>query len=268
MDRGVHFYCACIRLGTGKRSAALKPYLLGISDTKTTNIIFPYAIKSVDRGAADVLVQKASGVENVLQIKAAIPDLNETNLTVITADGRFYSYLLHYEYDPAILNVKMEGAPDNKWGIFNSEATTDKISSNASRVFNKQPFIRSCKVKSYKIGLSLKGVYAAGGIIYFQLELKNNSWIDYPIRQLRLYIKDAKTAKRTASQEIEIKPAYILGNQKCIYSRSAQKLVIAVPGFTIPDKKKFLIEIQEANGGRHLQLPITNKKLTKAWLVF
>ena len=39
---------------------------LQIGYSKTTSIVFPYAIKSVDRGSEDVLVQKAKGVENIL----------------------------------------------------------------------------------------------------------------------------------------------------------------------------------------------------------
>jgi hypothetical protein len=40
--------------------------------------------------------------------------------------------------------------------------------------------------------------------------------------------------------------------------------VIIVPKFTIPDKKEFLIELFEKNGGRHLTLQIKNKHLLKA----
>lgn len=60
---------------------------LEIAFLKTTNIVFPFAIKSVDRGSKDILAQKAGGIENILQLKAAKEDFPETNLTVVTADG-------------------------------------------------------------------------------------------------------------------------------------------------------------------------------------
>lgn len=44
---------------------------LQIGYSKTTSIVFPYPIKSIDKGSADVLVQKAKGVENILLVKAA-----------------------------------------------------------------------------------------------------------------------------------------------------------------------------------------------------
>ena len=55
---------------SGFSVSIIKPYPLTIAVNKTTNLIFPYAIKSVDRGSADVLAQKAKGVENILLVKA------------------------------------------------------------------------------------------------------------------------------------------------------------------------------------------------------
>lgn len=42
-----------------------------IAYSKTTSIVFPYAIKSIDKGSPDILMQKAKGVENILLLKAA-----------------------------------------------------------------------------------------------------------------------------------------------------------------------------------------------------
>lgn len=50
--------------------SVIKPYHLAVTYNKTTNLVFPYAIKSVDRGSKDILVQKAKDVENILQVKA------------------------------------------------------------------------------------------------------------------------------------------------------------------------------------------------------
>jgi hypothetical protein len=56
---------------SGVQVKTIEPYKLNIGYSKTTNIIFPHAIISVDRGSKDVLAQKAKGVENILQVKAA-----------------------------------------------------------------------------------------------------------------------------------------------------------------------------------------------------
>lgn len=243
---------------------------ISISDIKTTNLIFPYAIKSVDRGSKDVLVQKAHDVENVLQVKAAVGGFPETNLTVMTSDGKFYSYLLNYSSQPSYINLRvaLSGPPNEYVIIFNPEGTTDKVQQAAQTVLHKRPFINSTESQKFKVRLSLKGIYIKDDILYFQIGLKNNSWIDYPIRQLRLFVRDKKKGKRTTSQEIELNPIYTLGNTKVITNRSEHTVVYAVKSFTIPPSKKLLFQMQESNGGRHLDLNIINKQIVKAWRVF
>jgi hypothetical protein len=54
----------------------IRPEPLTIAVGKTTHLIYPFAIKSVDRGSRDILVQKAKGLENILQVKAARECLN------------------------------------------------------------------------------------------------------------------------------------------------------------------------------------------------
>jgi hypothetical protein len=84
---------------------SITPQQIGIAYNKTTNIIFPYAIKSVDRGSDEILIQVAREVENILQVKAAVDFFTPTNLTVITAEGALYSFMLYSDESPAVLNV-------------------------------------------------------------------------------------------------------------------------------------------------------------------
>src|SRR3954470_10418956 len=87
------------------QTTIIEPYPLKITLNKTTNIIFPYAIKSVDRGSADVLAQKAKGVENILLVKAGRENFPQTNLSVVTADGKLYSFILDYISNPSAINL-------------------------------------------------------------------------------------------------------------------------------------------------------------------
>lgn len=250
-------------------ASLIEPYPLGITDAKTTNLIFPYAIKSMDRGSQDVLVQKAIGVENVLQLKAATPNFPETNLTVVTADGSLYSYNLYYNQQPPVINIKMERAQVSPAGlaVFTPNGTNDVVRLNAEKIFNKTATVKRRGVSDYACGLTLKGLYAQDDMLYFQLEASNTSSLDYYIKLLRFFIKDRKKSKRTASQEIEIAPVYTSGQTDVIHNRSRQTVVVAVPIFTIPDKKVFLVQMQEANGGRNIQLRIRNKDLFNARMI-
>ncbi len=243
----------------------IEPQRLYITANKTSNLVFPYAIKSIDRGSKDVLVQKASGVENILQLKAAMPDFTETNLTVVTADGAFFSYLLNYAENPAGLNLRvLPNAGLEPLAVFHEYGTTDDVGRYAKIVNVKQRCLRKVRDDHYDVAIDLKGLYIHNDVLYFQLALINNSSLPYDVQQLNLFIRDRKNSKRTASQEIELLPVYVAGDASRIPGNAAQSVTIAVPKFTIPDKKYLVIQMMEANGGRHLKLSLGNKSIVNA----
>lgn len=245
----------------------IEPFNVGISYDKTINLIFPYSIKSVDRGSADILVQKAAGIENVLQVKAAVQDFQQTNLTVITAEGALYSFSMRYQENPAFLNLKVAdlAIPSAPIVQFSPEMEYEsQLKEIAQRISTKQPFLGKEADKKNDMKITLDGIYIKEDQLYFQFTLENNSLINYDIDQFRLYIRDAKKSKRTASQEVEILPTYSYGNLKRIEGNSKQTIVLAIKKFTIPDKKYLKIELQEQNGGRGLELEVRNKTILKA----
>lgn len=245
----------------------VEPYIIGVPYDKTVNLVFPYAIKSVDRGSADIMVDKTAGIENVLRVKATVKDFQPTNLTIITAEGALYSFLLHYNVNPRLLNFKVAdlAIPSVPIVQFGPEMEYESLIREASqRISVKQGFIRNLEDKENDISLELKGIYIKADQLYFQVILRNNSLIPYDIEQFRIYIRDQKESKRTATQEVELRPIYKAGNLQRIEGKSEQTVVIALDKFTIPDKKFLKIEMMEKNGGRHLELKVKNKNLLSA----
>ena len=248
-----------------EKASVIEPYHLEITLHKTTNLVFPYAIKSVDKGSKDVLVQKANGVDNILQVKAGKKSFEETNLTVITADDKLYSYILNYTNNPTVLNIRFASIVEEQTNVFSSSAHVNeaKIQEDVKNVVEAN---KNIKVKDKKFGIKtqLDGLYINNGVMYYRLNLQNRSNINYNIEQLRFFIRDQKRSKRTAIQELEVVPLYIHGNTSVIKGHSEHVFVFAVSKFTIPDKKYLTIELLEKNGGRHLQLRAGNRTIVKA----
>ena len=101
-------------------------------------------------------------------------------------------------------------------------------------------------------------------MLFCQLEIKNRTNINYDVELLRFFVRDEERTKRTASQELEMQPFYIYGDTAVIKGQSKNTVVIALPKFTISDKKYLAIQLMEKNGGRHLQLKVHNRTLVKA----
>ena len=243
----------------------ITPDSLKIGYSKTTNIVFPFAIKSVDRGSEDVLVQKGKGFENILQIKAAKQEFVPTNLTVVTADGKLYSFLLSYDEQNPQLNLSVNTTEPLKQHVLFSSGSGNE---QELQLYSKFALYDKCRIRGekeseYGIKLHLNGIFIQNDVMYYRIVVVNHSKIKYDIDQFRFFIRDSKKVKRTASQEIEITPLHILNNYETIDEESENTFVFAVPKFTIPEKKYFAIQLMENNGGRHLTIQVKNKKLVQ-----
>jgi conjugative transposon TraN protein len=242
-----------------------------VTFNKTSSLVFPAVIKSVDRGSRDVLAQKAKGVENVLQLKAARENFPETNLTVITADGAIQQFSITYSKKPDKLIVHAEGESGNAVPshglIFKTEMTESEFADYAGQIGEAKRNVRFHRSKKHKIILSLDGVYIKENIMFYRCRIKNQSNINYDVDFLRFYVRDRAKVKRTASQEVDVEPLYIYGDDKAIKGQSSVDIVYAVEKFTIPDAKNLIIEVFEKNGGRNLNLRIKNKTIVKAQLI-
>lgn len=243
----------------------IEPYKLDIAYSKTTNIVFPHAIISVDRGSKDVLAQKAKGVENILQVKAARDSFPETNLTVITADGRLNSFVVSYARRPTVLNLSLTGTLKGNTIFLSPENLNDaEVQSYAQAAAISKKKVKGIKDKNFGIRFQMSGLFIQDDVLYLRINIENQSNINYEIDQLRFFIRDQKKANRTATQEIEITPVYVQNNADKVNGTSNQTIVFALPKFTIPDKKYLAIQLMEKNGGRHLKLHVKNKTIVKA----
>jgi conjugative transposon TraN protein len=247
------------------RNEDIRSVPVSLAWEKTTNLLFPYSIKSVDRGSRDVLVQKARGVDNVLQLKAGKRNFKETNLTVITADGKLYSFLLGYSQYPT-LNLQVDARTSSSQTLvqFTSPNDLEAVITDAACQVAERKATMNRQCYQYDVRLALTGIYVRNDVLYFRIKLENNTRINYDIGQLRFYIRDKKIIKRTASQEVEQQPILIHGNSRVIRGMSEQVVVVTLKKFTIPDKKYLVLQLMEAGGGRHLSLTVPNRQILKA----
>jgi conjugative transposon TraN protein len=247
-------------------ASVMAPYPLCVGYDKTTNLIFPYTIISVDRGSKNILAQKAKNVENILQVKAGKKGFEETNLTVITADGKFYSFLLNYAENPSVLNLDFNTPkPSKQDAFFSPEVFNEKELreySKAAAVEKKK--IRGIKDKAFGICFRLNGLFIHDRVMYYRIKVENQSNIRYDIGQVRFFICDRQKAKRTAVQEIEITPLYVHNDTQTVKGQSEHVFVFALSKFTIPDKKYLSIQLMEKNGGRHLDLKVPGRAFVRS----
>lgn len=225
---------------------------LCISTEKTTSLVFPFSILHVDRGTQAILAQQVKESPTILLVKAAEKGFPETNLSVVTDDGSVYSFVVCYDNDPATWVYHL---PTNKYAT---------LATYANGILDNPRTMHGIKDEQWDIKAMVSGIYIKNEIMYYQLNITNSSPVDYDIDVLRFFIRDKKKGKRTAIQETDLKPLHISGNTSQVKANSTSSIVFALDKFTIPDAKYLAVQIMEKNGGRHLSMKVSNKRIMHA----
>lgn len=90
----------------------IKPISLKMNDIKYLLLDFPAEIKYADLGSEDVVAEK-SVHGNILKIKAGIPYFEKTNISVVTTDGKYHSFVVEYDANPKYLAIRMKEVNDS-----------------------------------------------------------------------------------------------------------------------------------------------------------
>lgn len=259
----------------------IPPYALEVTFDKTTHVIFPAAIRYVDLGSADLLAAKADGTENVLRVKAALRDFSrESNLSVITEDGAYYSFNVKYADEPVKLSVEMTdflhdgeavNRPNNALEIYLEELGSEspllvKLIMESVYKENKRT-VKHIGGKRFGVQFSLRGLYVHDGLFYLHTQLDNSTHVPFEVDHITFKIVDKKVAKRTAIQEQVLWPLRAHNNIQVIGGKRRERTVYTLPKFTLPDGKHLLVELFEKNGGRHQSFTVENEDLVRVRII-
>jgi hypothetical protein len=220
---------------------AIRPYPLAVCSRQTSNLVFPYPIRSVDRGSPDIEVQKARGVDNILQVKAARADFQTTNLTVVTADGQLYSFRVSYQAEPDSLNIRF------------AEQRMQELRAN----------LHGPGVRDGGLSMQLTGLHLREQLLLLTVHIRNRSALPFDMGVPRVYIRDRKRPKRTAIQEIPLEPVFVYSHGPFLGPGEMQEELIALKPFIFSRHQSCILELADREGGRDLRCRLGRNLLLK-----
>lgn len=230
---------------------------LAVAVNKTTNLVFPAAIVSIDRGSENIIVQKSTGF--VLRVKADTVFTDTTNLTVITSDGKLYSFLVLFSPSPDLLNIDM-GAGEQ----------LDKDTSLMAVVRKVQPLrhnLYGIRYSAGKVKLAVVGMYSTGTMLALQLSISNHSSLSFTVGKLRLRLVTTHSPKRSPVQEVEVMPLMVEPTGLKVNYKQAGLFTVLVPVSELNARQDLHITLHEQDGDRHLRVNIASRFLFTAPLI-
>ena len=274
---------------TPETPAEIRPLRIEAGFTKTVHILFPSPVTYIDIGSMDIIAGKADGAENVVRVKAAVRNFAaETNLTVITEDGGFFTFDVHYAENPVVSTLNLtvqepqtEGvkkpaaagypqptAPASEGRVLLREVGREKpatIKRMLSDIYRQnRTDVKGIRTKKYGIEVEVLGIYVSNDVIYIHTCMYNDTNISFEVDARQFIVADKKLAKRTAQQQTPLEILRVCNDPAVVRGHQRQRTVFALPKLTIADDKVLLLEIIEKNGARHQTTEIPSREISNA----
>ena len=252
-------------------NAEVTPYEIELTQNKTTHILFPSSIEYVDLGSSEIIANKVEATSNVLRLKTVKEAISPTNFTVITNNGKYYSFNATYNKHPTQLSYDLtkfekQNSKQQSEVLFKDLGSTSPSLADLfmKAIIKKNKKELNIKSKNYSVEARLKSIYTQDGKLYFHISINNKSNLPYTVDYVSFKIKDKRTTKRTTIQEVALKPIRSYSDFQIINSHSKQDNVYMLDQFTLSDKQVLLIDIKEKNGMRSQVLKVRSSDILKS----
>jgi hypothetical protein len=111
--------------------------------------------------------------------------------------------------------------------------------------------------------LGVQGIYLQDSLLWIALRWRNLSPIGYQPDYCRWTIRDRRSFKRTAEQELPLEPVYRPA-LVAVGGDSTTDQWVGFRPFALAKDKELVLEVGERNGGRTLELVIGHQQILHA----
>ena len=238
------------------------------NEKMTTALFFPSNIKQGITGSENFVFTYNREKEGNLGLLKAVSSEN-SNLLVITTDGKVYSYILKYSETIENPNrfIDFNESIGNQKRVIKRDSIKTKSHNNIKPTIDSLNLLRkSCesllklpeeknrRKQKRKIKLSLKNLYYKGDHVFLQFEIENKSGIRFDFDFLNIYKVNGNKKRNASYQKVLYKPIYRHNLPNQIEHNSNARFVYVLPkNFTLSNEK-VEVRLQEKNTTRSVDL--------------
>lgn len=267
---------------------------LKINENKYLSVVFDSNViqAAVGNNNQYEIEFNAEGEESIILIKSLSSNTKESNLIVKTKSGFLYNINLIYgtEEKNIVSLSKKDGIytgstdsisinnsviPDsnlnNESSTLNSirendyligdtvlnDSMNNKLDCEYCQKLAKAPkTVKRITDDSYNVKVQINNLYYYDNKLYFVINIRNSSDIDYNLNYIKSYIDSRDANKNSSTQYLEKNPIGIYNANRSIKASSNRSYIFVYDQFTIDGNKNLVFEINENNGERNLALKI------------
>lgn len=241
------------------------------NDQKNVALFFPEPIRQGVTGSDNFIFTYNRDKEQYFGLLQAKPG-KSSNLLVINKNGSIFSYIVVYKKQLSKLNyfvpalssigneipVKAESivvdAP--KKSIDNKAYYYQKF---CSYLLNRKQRIGSIKRQNEGIVLSIENIVFDKEELYFVIQIKNTSTLDYDLNFLKLSVQTRQKGKKKSLQNIYQEPLFIHNRPTKVAENETVRMVYVLPKFSLSNDRRAVLELNEKNGERNVFLKVSHR---------
>jgi hypothetical protein len=243
------------------------------NEQKNVALFFPNPIRQGITGSENFVFTYNREKEQYFGLLQATPG-NESNLLVINNNGAIFSYIVRYKKQLSKLNYfipESQRIGNEKPSIVDS---TDVFESDTrfdgkayyyqrfcSYLMNRKQTIGRLITRNDGIVLSVENIVFDKEELYFVIQIENKSSLDYDLNFLNLSIQTRKKGKKKSLQNLYQEPIFMYNLPSKIKEKEVIKLVYVLPKFSISNERMVILELNEKNGERNLNLKISHNHI-------
>lgn len=241
------------------------------NDQMNVALFFPEPIRQGITGSDNFVFTYNREKEQYFGLLQAKPG-NESNLLVINRDGSVFSYIVRYRKQLSKLNYFIQNASSigNEKPLVAATISIDSLEEKidnkvhyykrfSSYLVNRKQKIGRLKKRNEGIVLSVENIVFNKDELYFIIEIKNKSSLDYDLNFLNLSVETRKKGKKKSLQKLYKEPVFKYNMPSRIKEGETAILVYVVPKFSLSDDRRAVLELNEKNGERKIELNISHR---------
>ncbi|GAA3657823.1 DUF4138 domain-containing protein [Flavivirga jejuensis] len=193
----------------------------------------------------------------------------DSNLLVITTDGKVYTYIIRYaehlEFSNRFINVlesignEKPTIPDKivqkklKKDTIVKNTTLNRLGKSCDALL-KLPERKHIKKKIEGLSLTIKNFYYLNDKVFVQFEIDNDSEVDFDFDFLRLFRVSGNKKRKSSYQELPILPIYKHHVPNTLVHGTKVRFVYVLPKFVLDKNEKLLVKLKEQSTNRSVVL--------------
>tara|TARA_R110002033_G_scaffold59560_5_gene109491 strand:- start:5831 stop:6670 length:840 start_codon:yes stop_codon:yes gene_type:complete len=241
------------------------------NDTKNVALFFPEPIRQGITGSDNFVFTYNREKEQYFGLLQAKPG-KESNLLVVNRNGSIFSYIVRYKKQLSKLNyfIPLSNSIGNEKPIkvdsILAESSEERVD---NRTYYYQKFCSYLLERGLRFGyftkrksgviLNVENIVFDKEELYFVIQIKNNSTLDYDLNFLNLSIETRQKGKRKSLQRLYQEPIYKHNLPSKIKEGETVRFVYVMPKFSLSNDRRAILELNEKDGERNIELKISHR---------